>query len=164
MSALVIAPLPGVGLGRRLWCALRGLVSRRTLLTLAGVRSVQLEGQVFPVRPVPLGVARDMVPALLRCAKSIAVWEIDEKLYDDFVVTLSLGLGVPAKRIERLQVPLWQLAPVVELIARVNGFPEVEAGRVDLGKLMAAMTSTGTSSSPASSPTPAGPGSTSSNA
>ena len=105
-----------------------------------------------------------MVPALLRCAKSIAVWEIDEKLYDDFVVTLALGLGVPAKRIERLQVPLWQLAPVVELIARVNGFPEVEAGRADLGKLMAAMTSTGTSSSPASSPTPAGPGSTSSNA
>lgn len=164
MSTLVVSPLPGVGIGRRLWCALRGLVSRRVLLTLSGVRSVQLEGQVIAVRPVPLGVARDMVPALLRCAKSIAVWEIDEKLYDDFVVTLSLGLGVPAKRIERLQVPLWQLAPVVELIARVNGFPEVEAGRADPGKLMAMMTSTGTPSSPPFAPTPAGPGSTSNDA
>lgn len=162
MSTLVVSPLPGVGLGRRLWCALRGLVSRRILLTLAGVRSVQLEGQVFAVRPVPLGVARDMVPALLRCAKSIAVWDVNEQLYDDFVVTLSLGLGVPAKRIERLQVPLWQLAPVVELIARVNGFPE--AGRADLGKLMAMITSTGTPSSPGSAPTPDGPGSTSSDA
>ena len=162
MSTLVIAPLPGVGLGRRLWCALRGLFSRRTLLTLSGVRSVQLEGQVIAVRPVPLGVARNMVPALLRCAKSIAVWELDEQLYDDFVVTLSLGLGVPAKRIEQLNVPLWQLAPVVELIARVNGFPE--AGRAELGKLMAMMTSTGTPSSPAFAPTPDGPGSTSSNA
>ena len=164
MGTLIITPLPGVGFARRLWCLLRGLVSRRALFALVGVPCVQIEGQAFAVRPVPLGVARDMVPALLRCAKSFAVREIDERLYDDFVVTLALGLGVPAKRIERLQVPLWQLAPVVELIARVNGFPEVEAGRADLGKLMAAMTSTGTSSSPASSPTPAGPGSTSNNA
>lgn len=164
MSTLVIAPLPGVGLGRRLWCALRGLFSRRTLLTLSGVRSVQLEGQVIAVRPVPLGVARDMVPALLRCGQGFATWSINEQLYDDFVVAISLGLGVSAKRIEQLQVPLWQLVPVVDLIARVNGFPEVEAGRADLGKIIAALTSTGTPSSPAFAPTPAGPGSTSSNA
>ena len=163
MSTLVIAPLPGVGLGRRLWCALRGLFSRRTLLTLSGVRSVQLEGEVFAVRPVPLGVARNMVPALLRSGRSFAAWEISEQLYDDFVITISLGLGVPAKRIERLQVPLWQLVPVVELIARVNGFPEMEVGRSDLGKILEVVTSTGTPSSPAFAPTPDGPGSTSSN-
>lgn len=164
MSTLVIAPLPGVGFARRLWCLLRGLVSRRALFALVGVPCVQIEGQAFAVRPVPLGVARDMVPALIRCAQSIAALELDEKLYDDFVVTMSLGLGVSKKRIEKMQVSFWQLAPAVELIARVNGFQATEAGRADPGKLMAAMTSTGTPSSPASSPTPAGPGSTSSNA
>lgn len=162
--ALTVAPLPGAGLHRRILAGLRRLLSRRLLLRLAGIPCVQIEGRVVALRPVPLGVARDMVPALIRCARSFSAWEIDERLYDDFVVVLSLGLRLPRPAVEAITVPLWQLAPVVERIAQVNGLPTVEAGGADLGKLLAAMTSTGTGSSPASSAPPAGPGNTSSNA
>ena len=164
MAALILTPLPGVGLPRRVFAWVRGLLSRRLLLRLAGVPVVQIEGRVIAVRPVPLGVAREMVPALLRCARSFSAWEIDEALYEDFIVVLSRGLRVPRPVVESWTVPLWQLAPVIERIAQINGLPTVEAGRADLGKLLATMLSTGTGSSPGSSAAPAGPGSTSSNA
>ncbi len=164
MTALVVSPLPGVGLPRRVLAWGRGLFSRRALLRLAGIPVVQIEGRVIALRPVPLGIARDMVPALIRCARSFSAWEIDEALYNDFVTVLSLGLRLPKHAVESFAVPLWQLAPVVEQLAQVNGLPTMEAGRADLGKLLAAMTSTGTVSSPGLSATPAGPGSTSSNA
>jgi hypothetical protein len=164
MAVLTVSPLPGVGFPRRLAAWVRGLFSRRMLLRLAGIPAVQIEGRVIALRPVPLGVARNMVPALIRCARSFTAWDIDETLYDDFVIVLSLGLRLPKKTVESFTVPLWQLAPVVERLAQINGLPTVEAGRADLGKWLAAMTSTGTPSSPGSSPTPAGLGSTSSNA
>lgn len=159
MGTLIIAPLPGVGFARRLWCLLRGLVSRRALFALVGVPCVQIEGQAFAVRPVPLGVARDMVPALLRCSQHFAQWDISEALYDDLVTVLALGLGARRADVAGLAVPLWELGPVVELIAKVNGMPVVEAG--NLGELLALTKSTGTRSSPASSVPPAGPSSTS---
>lgn len=165
MTALRLAPHPGAALGVRLAAVLRGLLSRRLLLRLAGVPHVMLEGRVRVVRAVPLGVARELVPALIRCARRFAAWQIDEVLYDDLVRVLALGLRMPPAAVERLTVPLWELAPVVELIATVNGLPRVEAGGSDLGKLLATLTSsTGTSSTPSSSAPPAGPGSTSTNA
>lgn len=160
MTTLVIAPLAGAGFAPRVmaWC--RGLLSRRVLLRLAGVVAVVLEGRVYAVRAVPLGVARELVPAIIRCSRRFASWEIDEGLYDDFVKVLSLGLGAPPAAIERLTVPLWDLSPVIERIARVNGMPMLETG-TDPGKLLAALTSTGMSSMPISSAPPAGPGTTS---
>jgi len=160
MAALVISPLPGAGLTARLAARVRGLLSRRLLLRLVGVESVMLEGRVHAVRAVPLGVARELVPAIIRCSRRFAGWEIDEGLYDDLVKVLALGLGTTPREIERLTVPLWDLAPVVERIARINGMPVVEGG--DPGKVLAAlMTSTGTGSTPSSSAPPAGPGNTS---
>lgn len=164
-GSLVINPPPGAGFAPRLVATVRRLASRRLLLRLAGVETILLEGHVCAVRAVPLGLARTLVPALLRCARRFASWNIDETLYDDFVIVLSLGLGLPAKAIEHLTVPLWELAPIIERIAAANGLPTVEAGRADLGKLLATLlNSTGTSSSRGSAATPAGPGSTSNNA
>jgi len=163
--ALAIQPLPGAGLLHRLGARCQSLLSRRLLLRLAGIPTVSLEGRVYAVRAVPLGIARELVPALLRCSRRFAEWQIDEGLYDDFLKVLALGLNASPKVIDRLTVPLWDLAPVVEQIALVNGLPMLEAGRSDLGKLLAAMMpSTGTPWSPGSSPVPAGPGGTSSNA
>jgi hypothetical protein len=163
--ALAIHPLPGAGLWPRLGARCRSVLSRRLLLRLVGVPTVSLEGRVYAVRAVPLGIARELVPALLRCSRRFAEWQIDEGLYDDFLKVLALGLNASPRVIDRLTVPLWELAPVVEQIARVNGLPMMEAGRSDLGKLLAAMMpSTGMPSSPGSSPAPAGPGSTSNNA
>lgn len=165
MASLVLNPLPGAGFVPRLAARVRRLLSRRLLLRLAGVETVTLEGRVCALRPVPLGVARDLVPALIRCARSFAAWEINEPLYDDFIKTLSLGLGIPPAAIERLSIPLWELAPIVDRIARINGLPTLEAGSADMGKLLALLTkSTGTNSLPGSSAAPAGPGSMSSNA
>jgi hypothetical protein len=161
MTSLVISPLPGAGLTARLAARVRGLLSRRLLLRLVGIESVMLEGRVHVLRAVPLGVARELVPAIIRCSRRFAGWEIDEGLYDDLVKVLALGLGTTAREIERLTVPLWDLAPVIERIARVNGMPVMEAG-TDLGKALAAlMNSTGTGSTPFSSAPPAGPGTTS---
>lgn len=161
MAAVVISPLPGAGLFVKLAAWMRGLLSRRLLLRLAGIDSVVLEGRVHVLRAVPLGVARELVPAILRCSRRFAALEIDEALYDDFVIVLALGLGAPPRQIERLSVPLWQLGPVIEAIARVNGLPKVE-GDANLGKLLAALTqSTGTNSTPSSSAPPVGPGNTS---
>lgn len=164
MSAIVIRPLPGSGHFVRLAAFVRRVVSRRLLLRLAGVDTVVLAGRVHAVRPVPLGVARDLVPAIVRCSKAFAAWEFSEALYDDMVKVLALGLGQPAARIEALTVSLFDLAPVVERIARVNGLPVLEAGSPDLGKLVAALSQTGTRSTPGSSAPPAGAGSTSTNA
>lgn len=160
-APIILSPLSGAGLGIRLAAWSRGLRSRRLLLRLVGVESVVLEGRTYAVRPVPLGVARELVPAIIRCARRFAAWDIDEALYADFVTVLALGLGVPRRTIERLTIPLWDLAPVLDRIARVNALPVLEAG-ADPGKLLAAlMTSTGTSSTPPSSAPPAGPGTTS---
>lgn len=164
MSAVVIRPLPGSGHFVRLAASVRGLLSRRVLLALAGIDTVVLAGRVRAVRPVPLGVARELVPAIVRCSKAFAAWEFSEALYDDMVKVLALGLGLPAAQVEALTVSLFDLAPVVERIARVNGLPVLEAGSPDMGKLLALMTQTGTSSMPGSSAPPDGHGSTSTNA
>lgn len=162
MSALVIRPLPGAGRILRLAAWLRGLVSRRAILRLAGLDVVVLQGRVLPVRAVPLGVARALVPAIVRCSQAMAAWRMDETLYDDLVQVLALGLGIPQADVEQLTVSLWDLAPVVERIAVANGLPVMEAGRPEMGKLMAALT--GTTFMPPSSAPPAGPGSMSINA
>lgn len=162
MSAVVVSPLAGAGYLARAGAFVRGLVSRRALLRLVGIEAVVLAGRVYAVRAVPLGVARDLVPAIVRCSRAFAAWEFSEALYDDMIRVLALGLGVPARRIEALHVSLLDLAPVVERIARVNGMPVLEAGSPDMGKLVAALT--GMSSTPGSSPPPAGLGSTSTDA
>lgn len=158
---IALSPLPGAGVAVRLAAWSRGLLSRRLLLRLVGIEAVVLEGRTYAVRAVPLGVARELVPAIIRCARRFAAWEIDDTLYVDFVTVLALGLGVPRRTIERLTIPLWDLAPVLDRIARVNALPVLEAG-TDPGKLLAAlMISTGTSSTPSSSAPPVGPGTTS---
>lgn len=163
--ALVINPLPSARLLHRLGARGRSVLPHRLLLRLVGIPTVTLAGHVYAVRAVPLGIARELVPALLRCSRRFAEWNIDEGLYDDFLKVLALGLNASPKVIAGLSVPLWELAPVVEQIALVNGLPVMEAGRSDLGKLLAAMTtSTGMTSSPGSSPAPAGLGNTPNNA
>ena len=165
MASVVVRPLTGGGHAAAVATVVRGLLSRRLLLKLAGVDTVVLAGTVRAVRPVPLGVARELVPAIVRCGRAFAEWRIDEPLYDDIIRVLALGLRMPPREVERLPVSLYDLAPVVELIARVNGLPVLEAGSADLGKLLAAMASqTGTSSTPGSSAPQGGPGSTSTNA
>lgn len=164
MTAIVIRPLAGSGHFVRLAAIVRGLLSRRVLLKLASVDTVVLAGLVCAVRPVPLGVARELVPAIMRCSRRFAAWDIDETLYDDLVKVLALGLDVPQARIEALQVSLFDLAPAIERIARVNGMLVEEAG-AGVGKLLAAlMEQTGTNSMPGSSVPPAGPGNTSTDA
>lgn len=138
MAALVIPPLPASPLLNRVVAAVRGAISRHLLLRLAGIPTIVLEGHVFAVRAVPLGIARELVPALLRCSQRFAAWQIDEELYDDFAKVLALGLNADPRTIAGLTVPLWNLAPVIEKIAIANGMPLMEAGRTDLGKLIAA--------------------------
>lgn len=162
--AIDLPPAPGAGYRRRFMAWLRGRFSRRALLKLTGVRTVTLEGHVYAVRAVPLGVARDLVPAILRASRKFAAWEIDDALYADMVTVLSLGLNAAPQTIENLSVPLWQLAPVIDCIARANGLPVLEAGS-DVGKLLATlMQSTGMGSMPPSSAPLDGRGSTSTNA
>lgn len=161
MSApVIIGPAPGAGWLARRASVVRGWFSRRALLRLVGIPVVVLEGRVYGVRPVPLGIARDMVPALVRCSRRFAEWNIDEALYDDLVIVLSRGLQASPQTVAALTVPLWELAPVIEVIARANGMPVVEAtGR--LGEIAALTKSTGMPSSPASSVPPDGPSNTS---
>lgn len=157
---IVIAPTPGAGGLVRLVAVVRRLLSRRALLRLVGIPTVVLQGRTYPVQAVPLGVARDLVPALLRCSRLFARWEISEALYDDLVRVLALGLGATVRDIEQLTVPLWDLAPVVEAIAVANGLPVVQGGGSS-GELEALTKLTGTGLSPASSAPPDGHGSTS---
>lgn len=161
LAPITLGPLHGAGYAPRLMAWLRGRVSRRSLLRLVGVEAVVLEGRTYAVRAVPLGIARELVPAIIRCSRRFAAWEIDETLYDDLVTVLALGLGTTRDRIGHLTIPLWDLAPVIDRIARANSLPVLEAG-TDPGKLLAAlMTSTGTNSTPSSSAPPGGPGTTS---
>lgn len=158
MSAVVV-PLLRSGVFASLVAFVRSVFSRRLLLKFAGIDTVVLAGRVYAVRAVPLGVARDLMPAIVRCSQAFVRFDITDELYADLVRTLSLGLGVPAKEIEASAVSLWDLAPVIDLIARVNGFQATEAGQTDMGKLLEALTQTGTNSTPGSSAPPDGPGS-----
>lgn len=160
-AALVVRPLPGAGLGVRVAAWLRGLQAKRLLRRLAGLDTVVLQGRVFALRARPLGVCRDLIPALLRCSRRFTAWEIDEELYDDLVRVLALGLDTSPATIESLSIPPWELSDVIGQIARINGLPVLEAGRADLGELLTALTSTGTNTSPTSSAPAAGPGPTS---
>lgn len=161
MSAIVIRPLPGAGVFVSIAAFARSVFSRRVLLKLAGIDTVVLCGRVYPVRAVPLGVARELVPAIVRASQAFVRMNIDDDLYADIVKTLSLGLGASAREIEACPVSLWDLAPVIDLIARVNGLQVMEAGRADLGKILEVLAQTGTSSTPGSSAPPDGHGSTS---
>lgn len=155
MGSIVLSPLSGSGRLTRIAAWARRMASRRLLLRLAGVDSVVLQGRVYAVRPVPLGVARDLVPAMVRCSRRFAEWDIDEALYDDMVRVLSLGLRAKQADVESLSIALWDLAPVIESIARANGMPLLESG-ADAGKWMGVLT--GTNSMPGSSAAPDGPG------
>lgn len=162
MAPIIIRPLPGAGFGVRLVAWLRGLSVRRVLRRITGAETVVLQGRVCLVRARPLGVCRDLVPALVRCSRSFAGWQVDEALYEDLVTVIALGLDVPREYVERLSVPLWELTPVVDRIARVNGLLAMEAGSAAMGELLRAMTIlTGTNTAPSSSAPPAGAGHTS---
>lgn len=161
MAAIVIYPLRAAGFYKRISAHWRGLISRRWLLRLAGIQSVVLEGRVYAVRAVPLKVARDLVPAMIRCSRRFVGAEINENLYDDMVTVLALGLGTTPSAIERLTVPLWGLAPVLDAIAAANGIPVLEAGANPGKPSPATKTSTGMNSTPTSSAPPDGPGITS---
>lgn len=163
MATLMLSPLPGAGLWARVRAWVRGLFSRRLLLRLMGLDAVVLEGRTYAVRAVPLGVARDLVPALLRCSTAVLEDKFNEALFDDIIKALSLGLGESPRAIESLSISLWATMQVLDRIARVNGL-QTEADKFDPGKLLAAMArSTGTGSTPSSSPPPAGRGTTSTN-
>lgn len=165
MSTLVVVPvLPGAGVWPRLVAFVRSVFSRRVLLALVGIDTVVIAGHVYAVRARPLGVDRELVPALVRCSQAFIRFEITDELYADIVKALSLGLGVSPREIERHAVSLWDLAPVLDLIARVNGLQTTEAGSADLGKILEALVQTGMSSMPGSSAPPAGLGNTSTDA
>lgn len=163
MTTIVIRPLPGAGLGVRVAAWLRGISAKRLLRRLTGAETVVLQGRVCIVRARPLGVCRDLVPALIRCSRRFAEWDVNEALYDDLVTVLALGLNVPRTAIEQLTVSPEYLAPVVSCIAQVNGLHSMEAGRAGVGEfLQALMTkSTGTTTAPSSSAPPDGRGLTS---
>lgn len=159
---LVVHPLPSAGLLIRFTSFLRSMISLRVFFRLAGHEVVVLQGRVLPVRPVPLNVAREMMPAIVRCSEAFVTWNVSEELFDDLIKVLSLGLGVKPRYIESLTVSFWDLARVLDVIARVNGLQVVEAGKTDLGKLMVEWS--GMNSMPGSSAQPDGPGSTSTSA
>lgn len=114
---------------------------------LDGVGAVVLDGRVYPVRALPLGKSRVLIPAVIRCSRAFAEWRLDDDdLYQDLVTVLSVGLGTSRQRVEGLHTSLFALTGVIRQICEANGLPMVEEG-TDPGKLMALMMSqTGTSS------------------
>lgn len=157
--AMVIKPLPGAGFATRAAAWVRGWRVRRLLQRLSGIETVVLQGRVCPVRARPLGVCRELVPALIRCSQRFSAMTLDEALYADLVKALSLGLNVPRADIEGMTVSLFELMPVVVKIAEVNGLPMMEAGGSGTGEFLQALTTlTGTATAPSSSAPPDGRG------
>lgn len=164
MTTTVITTQRGAGYVRRVLSALRLAIRGRQLLNLLlGFESAVVQGKVYCIRAANLGKARHLVPAVVRCSRRFQAMQIDDELYDDLITVLSLGLSTTRADIESFDVPLWELALLVEQIARVNGLVEREgAGRSEAGKRMASlMRSIGTGSMPGSFQPPAGPGPTS---
>lgn len=144
---------------QRLPALLWGLFYLPLRLKNAGADQVILYGRPHTVLPRPLGVARQLVPLLLRCSQRFAEGEVTEALYDDLILILSLGLGVKARYVESFPISISDLARIYELIARVNGLSREEG--TALGGVAALAILTGMSSMPGSSAPPAGPGTTS---
>lgn len=164
MATTIISAQRGAGYVRRLLATLRLAFRARQLLNaLLGFETAVVQGKVYCIRAANLGMARSLVPAMVRCGRRFEALEIDDSLYEDMVTVLSLGLSTSRQDVESFDVPLWELALLVEQIARVNGLVEREgAGRADAGKRMAMlMRSIGTGSMPGSFRPPAGPGPTS---
>lgn len=161
MSALVIQALPGAGLWVRLSSAVRGLVSRLAP-RISGVERIVIQGRALPLKAQPLGVARELIPAIIRCSEGLVAARIDDAFYADLVLVLAIGLALPPKTVEGFSISLWDCMRVLDAIARVNGLQAAEGSGEDLGKLLAVLS--GTNSTPRSSPPLAGAGSTSTNA
>jgi len=161
MASIVIRPLPGAGYLTRSLAWWRGLRVGRVLAALTGIDTVVLQGRVLPVKAQPLKVCRSLVPAIIRCSKRMSQLDIDEPLYEDLILVLSLGLAIPQKKIEQMRISAFEIGQVIKVIARANGMPIAEAGGPELGEMaQALMRLTGTSSTPGSSVPPGGHGTT----
>jgi hypothetical protein len=99
---------------------------------------VVLAGKRYVARVVPFGVARQLVPALIRASQAIGDGRIDDDaVYADVVTVLHLGLGIPRWRISRLDCDLTELPAVFERVGIANGLVPKE-GTGPVGKLLAA--------------------------
>lgn len=124
-APVVIAPSVGAGWPVRVAARVRRLFSRRVLLRLAGVPTVVLQGHVYAVRAVPLGVARDMVPALLRCSRILGEQHRSIELSEDFIVVLLHGLRVNQSEFKSFKLSIDEQRHVLDEIAWVNGIPVI---------------------------------------
>lgn len=131
-------------------------------------RTITLGTTAIPVPPIPLGRVRKLPVVCNRVYAAFAVNVLDDAVSNDIVLILSLGLGLPVEELDAMPATFDQLKDAIDVIVDVAGLkPKGGAGAVPPGEALppaAILTAGGMTTTPTSSPAPAGPGTTSTSA
>ena len=96
---------------------------------------ITLGERTFPVRPLPLGKLRRLMPAFNRAAQAFAADKADDAAFDDVFAILSEAIEVPAAEIEAMPGTWAQLVNAISLVAEVSGLKRTEGeGAPDAGE------------------------------
>jgi hypothetical protein len=127
---------------------------------------ITLGTTTLEVAPIPLGRLKKLLPAFNRAGRALQAGLLDEAVFDDIAIVLSAGTGLDVESIESLPATMAQLSTALEVVAQVAGLEgKTGASGAPQGEGPSqAVATPGTSSTPGSSPPPAGPGSTSTSA
>jgi hypothetical protein len=133
-----------------------------------GLETVTVGGEVFVLRPMPWGQLKKVCAAVGRVGASLAAGQADESVMDQMTLVLSLGLGKTVDELEALPTNMHEVGNAFRSLMRISGMEaEMEHSlgemrrRVSMAALpaqAAAQATDGTSSTPASQPSPVGSG------
>lgn len=132
---------------------------------MAEARIITLGDRDIPVPPIPLGRVRKLPVVCTRIYAAFAAGLYDEALSDDILKVLSLGTGISEAELDLIPAEHHQLETAIGVIVEVAGLKpkgSQEAAKPGEGQTPATtQTAGGTTSTPTSTPEPAGPGTTS---
>lgn len=125
--------------------------------------TVILGGLRFELAAMPFGQLKKLSVAINRVGRALASGVADDDTMDDMGSVLAIGLGIPLEELDRLPTNWHEACNAFRALMRVSGMEqemEYAAGEAQRrGLVSSAPASTpGTGSTPASSASPAGPG------
>lgn len=126
------------------------------------VPEITLGGERHPVKPIPFGTLRRVLPAVKRASAAMAAGAIDEAAMADVGLVLAAGMGVTPEELDRVPIRSDEIGPAFSVIMDVAGL--AAPGVPSAGENKAGATpGTGTISTPISPPASDGPGPRSTN-
>ena len=92
-------------------------------------RVITLGDRHLPVQPIPLGTLRKVLPAFNRAGAAMALGQINDAVFDDLLLLLSLATGIKVDELEAMPGSYLQMMQAIDTIADVCGLKPKEGDR-----------------------------------